>query len=88
MQKTLPKAIKRVYIRILFFYVLGTFVISLLVSSADPKLNLSSGTAASSPFVIAIVNSGIPALPSIVNAGEYSLYTYARHSKSDPPSAL
>ncbi|KAJ5263748.1 Amino acid/polyamine transporter I [Penicillium angulare] len=41
--------------------------IGLLVSPSDPSLDLSS-TAAKSPFVIAIVNAGIPALPSIVNA--------------------
>lgn len=46
----------------------GTFIIGLLVASNDPRLNLKSGTAASSPFVIAINNSGIHALPSIINA--------------------
>lgn len=66
--QNLPKAIRRVYVRIVVFYLLGTFVIGLLVASNDPRLNLSSGDAASSPFVIAIQNAGIPALPSIINA--------------------
>ncbi|SCV73725.1 BQ2448_6155 [Microbotryum intermedium] len=67
-KKTLPKAIRRVYVRILLFYILGVFVIGLLVASNDPRLNLRSHNAASSPFVIAINNAGIPALPSIINA--------------------
>ncbi|PQE06248.1 Amino acid polyamine transporter I protein [Rutstroemia sp. NJR-2017a BBW] len=41
--------------------------IGMLVSPTDPSLNLSS-TAAKSPFVIAIQNAGINALPSIINA--------------------
>ncbi|KAI5477899.1 amino acid transmembrane transporter [Pseudohyphozyma bogoriensis] len=67
-KKTLPRAIKTVYIRILMFYIVGTFVIGLLVSSADPRLDLSTGTAISSPFVIAINNAGIKGLPGLVNA--------------------
>jgi amino acid transporter len=39
----------------------------MLVSPTDPSLNLAS-TAAKSPFVIAIQNSGIQTLPSIINA--------------------
>ncbi|GAA5935027.1 hypothetical protein JCM1841_000099 [Sporobolomyces salmonicolor] len=67
-RKTLPRAIKNVYIRILLFYILGVFITGLLVPSNDPRLNLGSGTAASAPFVIAIQNAGIKALPSIINA--------------------
>ncbi|KAJ3719684.1 amino acid permease [Lentinula raphanica] len=67
-RRNLPKAIKRVYVRILLFYIGGTFVIGLLVPSNDPDLNLDSGTAASSPFVIAIQNAGISGLPSLINA--------------------
>ncbi|KAJ7276106.1 amino acid permease-domain-containing protein [Mycena haematopus] len=53
-RRNLPKAIKRVYIRILLFYIGGVIIIGLLVPSNDSHLNLASGTAASSPFVIAI----------------------------------
>ncbi|TFK57378.1 amino acid permease [Heliocybe sulcata] len=67
-RRNLPKAIRRVYVRILLFYIGGTFIIGLLVPSTDPRLNLGSGTAAASPFVIAIQNAGIKALPSIINA--------------------
>ncbi|KAH6917201.1 amino acid transporter [Coprinopsis sp. MPI-PUGE-AT-0042] len=65
---SIPRAIKRVYIRILLFYILGTFVIGLICPANDPGLNLADGTAASSPFVIAIRNAGISGLPSVVNA--------------------
>ncbi|KAG2034610.1 amino acid permease/ SLC12A domain-containing protein [Suillus americanus] len=64
---TLPKAIRRVYVRILLFYIGGTLVIGLLVPSNNPLLQLNSGTA-QSPFVIAIETAGIKSLPSIVNA--------------------
>lgn len=67
-RRNLPKAIKRVYIRILLFYIGGTLIIGLLVPSNDPGLNLKSGTAAASPFVIAIQRSGIKGLPSVINA--------------------
>ncbi|KAK0246047.1 amino acid permease [Armillaria nabsnona] len=67
-RRNLPKAIRRVYIRILLFYIGGTAVIGLLVPSTDPRLDLSDGTAASSPFVIAIKNAGIGGLPSVINA--------------------
>jgi amino acid transporter len=66
-RRTLPKAIRRVYIRILLFYIGGTLVIGLLVPSNNPDLTLKSGTA-ESPFVIAIETAGIKSLPSIINA--------------------
>lgn len=69
-RREVPKAIKRVFFRILFFYVLGIWVISVLVPyNSDQLLSASgSGTASASPFVIAIENAGINALPSIINA--------------------
>jgi amino acid transporter len=66
--KAIPKAVHRVTYRILFFYVLGTLLIGMIVSSDDPNLTSGTGNANSSPWVIAIKNSGITALPSIVNA--------------------
>lgn len=58
--KNLPKAIRRVYIRILLFYIGGTLIIGLLVPSDDPGLNLTSENAAASPFVIAYVMLILP----------------------------
>ncbi|KAF7909391.1 uncharacterized protein EAF01_003109 [Botrytis porri] len=66
--KSIPKAVKRVTYRILFFYVLGTLLIGMIIPSNDPALVSGTGNANSSPFVIAIKNAGISVLPSIVNA--------------------
>ncbi|ORY79319.1 amino acid permease/ SLC12A domain-containing protein [Leucosporidium creatinivorum] len=66
-RRNVPKAIRRVFYRILFFYVIGVFVMGLIVSPNDEGLLNNSGSSAS-PWVIAIRNAGIPALPSIVNA--------------------
>ncbi|KAI0936272.1 hypothetical protein AcV5_004452 [Taiwanofungus camphoratus] len=67
-RRNLPKAIRRVYIRILLFYIGGVTIIGLLVPSNNPDLSLSTSTAAKSPFVIAIKTAGIKGLPSVVNA--------------------
>ena len=66
-RRNIPRAIKKVYIRILLFYILGTFIIGLLVPSTNPDLGLKSN-AFSSPFVIAIRAAGIKGLPSVINA--------------------
>ncbi|KPV76808.1 uncharacterized protein RHOBADRAFT_48082 [Rhodotorula graminis WP1] len=67
-ERAVPSAIRKVWIRIILFYVSSVLIIGLLVPSNDPRLNLSTGDAASSPFVIAIQDAGIKALPSIINA--------------------
>ncbi|KAI9767768.1 MAG: hypothetical protein M1840_005449 [Geoglossum simile] len=68
-RKNIPKAVRRVFWRILFFYVLGSFAIGVLVPSNDDKLlNPTKPGAARSPWVIAIYRAGIPVLPSIINA--------------------
>lgn len=71
-RKNIPKAVRRVFWRILFFYVLGSLAIGVLVASNDEHLlnaqkNGAPG-AARSPWVIGIQNAGIPVLPSIINA--------------------
>lgn len=66
---SVTKAVKRVFYRIALFYVVGMLVIGMLVPSTDPNLLQSTGTAASSPFVLAFSNAGIKILPSIINAG-------------------
>ncbi|TVY84559.1 putative proline-specific permease put4 [Lachnellula suecica] len=71
-RKNIPKAVRRVFWRILFFYVLGSLAIGVLVASNDPHLlnaqNNGLAGAARSPWVIGISNAGIPVLPSIINA--------------------
>lgn len=67
-RRAIPAACKRVFIRIVVFYVLAIIVVGLLVASNDERLNESYGSAAQSPFVIAASAAGIPAIPSVVNA--------------------
>ncbi|KAJ3479841.1 hypothetical protein NLI96_g8777 [Meripilus lineatus] len=67
-RRNLPKAIKRVYVRILLFYIGGVTIIGLLVPYTDEGLNLKVSNAGKSPFVIAINHAGIKGLPSVINA--------------------
>jgi yeast amino acid transporter len=71
-RKNIPKAVRRVFWRILFFYVLGALAIGVLVPYDDPKLlsaqHSGAPGAAASPWVIAITRVGILVLPSIINA--------------------
>lgn len=66
--RAIPKAARRVTYRIAFFYVLGALLIGIIVSPNAKGLTSGSDNANSSPFVIAIKEAGISALPSIVNA--------------------
>ncbi|KAF2099534.1 amino-acid permease inda1 [Rhizodiscina lignyota] len=67
--KSLPLATKQVLWRMVFFYVVSLFMVTLLVPSSDPDLlNASGANSKFSPFVIAIKLAGIKALPSIFNA--------------------
>ncbi|KAJ5336645.1 hypothetical protein MYU51_005677 [Penicillium brevicompactum] len=64
----IPKACKRVFARVSIFYLAAVLVVGMVVSSADERLGSDSGTAATSPFVIAASDAGIKAIPSVVNA--------------------
>ncbi|CZT19648.1 probable general amino acid permease [Ramularia collo-cygni] len=66
--RAIPRSANLVTYRIGFFYILGALLISMIVDPRNPDLVSGSGNAASSPWVIAIRQSGIVALPSIVNA--------------------
>ncbi|KAJ5750809.1 hypothetical protein N7533_007837 [Penicillium manginii] len=68
--KTIPKAISATFWRITFFYVGGVFCLGLVVSSSNNRLidaTKASTGAGASPFVVAIVDSGISVLPHIIN---------------------
>lgn len=67
-RRNLPKASKRYFYRLVFFYVFGVLVIGVTCRSNDPSLTNGGKGAGSSPFVIGIKNAGIPVLDSIVNA--------------------
>ncbi|KAF4984882.1 hypothetical protein FZEAL_35 [Fusarium zealandicum] len=62
----LPRAARRYVWRLIILFMPSVLGISIVCASNDPSLT-ASGTA-SSPFVIAIRNAGIPVLDSIVNA--------------------
>lgn len=71
-RRNIKRAIRRVFLRICIFYILGIFVIGLTVASNDPLLLSRTDTELStsqSPFIIAINHAGISVLPSVVNAG-------------------
>ncbi|KAH7890310.1 amino acid permease [Phlebopus sp. FC_14] len=67
-RRNVPKAVRRIYFRVLVFYIGGVFVIGLLVPSNNLLLNLNSKNASASSFVIAINQAGIRGLPSVINA--------------------
>ncbi|KAF1986885.1 proline-specific permease [Aulographum hederae CBS 113979] len=67
-RKNIPKAVKRVFWRILTFYVLGSLAIGVLVPADDPDLLADKAGGGSSPWVIACYRAGIPVLPHIINA--------------------
>ncbi|KAJ6076268.1 hypothetical protein N7499_008249 [Penicillium canescens] len=67
-RQAIPMAARRIFIRILLFYVITIFMVGLVVASTNDALLGSTGTAAQSPFVIAARDAGIKVVPSIINA--------------------
>ncbi|KAJ5771069.1 uncharacterized protein N7511_003120 [Penicillium nucicola] len=65
---SMAHATKLVPFRVNFIYVISVVFITLLVPSNDDRLLGGSGVAAS-PFIIAVQDSGIPGIASILNAG-------------------
>ena len=68
-RKNLPKAARRYFYRLLFFYIFGAVAISVTCPSNAKGLTSGSGDANASPWVIAIREAGISVLPSIINVG-------------------
>ncbi|MBU0278025.1 MULTISPECIES: amino acid permease [unclassified Gemella] len=69
-EKTIPKAVKQVFWRILIFYVLAILVIGLLIpyTSEDLLGAASSEEIAKSPFTIVFKNAGFAFAASVMNA--------------------
>ena len=63
-----PRASRRYFFRLVFFYIFGVLAITVICPSDDINLTSGGAGAGSSPFVIGIKNAGIPILDSIVNA--------------------
>ena len=70
-RRTIPRAIKLTFYRILFFYVLSVFLLGMIVPYNSDRLAFAikkgGTTAAASPFVVAIQIAGIPHLPGVLN---------------------
>ncbi|KAE8389409.1 amino acid transporter [Aspergillus alliaceus] len=71
----IKSAFKTVYYRFCIFFIVGALAVGIVVSYKDPALveiyfgsGSGSGTAAASPYVIAMENLGVSVLPHIVNA--------------------
>ena len=71
-RRNISKAVRRVFWRIVIFYILGILITGMLVPYDDPDLLNGVGTASESPYVIAIRRAGIRTLPSIINAAIFS----------------
>ncbi|KAL1599245.1 hypothetical protein SLS59_006262 [Nothophoma quercina] len=67
-RRNIPKACKKVFARVLMFYILAVLIVGMIVASDDERLNDQSGDATQSPFVIVASAAGIKAIPSVVNA--------------------
>ena len=70
-RKTIPRAIKLTFYRILFFYCLSVFFLGMLVPYNSKQLSFANSAttgASASPFVVAIKIAEIPYLPTILNA--------------------
>ncbi|KAL1957061.1 hypothetical protein VTO42DRAFT_6438 [Malbranchea cinnamomea] len=80
-RKTIPRAIKLTFYRILFFYVLSSFLLGMNVPYNSEELAFANesdnkNSASASPFVVAIKLAGIPHLPGIIN-GAILLFVFS-----------
>ncbi|EER23868.1 hypothetical protein D8B26_002025 [Coccidioides posadasii str. Silveira] len=64
----IPRASRRYFYRLFFFYILGSIAIGVTCPSDNAALTNGGAGAGSSPFVVGIKNAGIPVLDSVVNA--------------------
>ncbi|KAN0105327.1 Amino acid permease/ SLC12A domain containing protein [Russula decolorans] len=71
-RRNIAKAVRRVFWRIVIFYILGILITGMLVPYDDPDLLNGAGTATQSPYVIAMRRAGIRTLPSIINAAIFT----------------
>lgn len=66
-RRSIWRAAKRVLIRVVTLYCLAVLILGMLVPFNDPDIATGTGTANSSPFVIAIKRAGIKGLDSVIN---------------------
>ncbi|KAK6453723.1 uncharacterized protein RJT20DRAFT_151721 [Scheffersomyces xylosifermentans] len=61
-------AAKRIIYRTFSLYLIAVVILSMILSSKDPRIVSPTGNATGSPWVIAIESAGIKVLPDIINA--------------------
>lgn len=66
-EKSIPKAVKQTFWRILLFYILVMVVISLIIPCTDPRLLNQHNTVAYSPFTIIFSMMHIPYVTGVMN---------------------
>lgn len=71
-RRNISKAVKRVFYRIVFFYLVGVLITGMLVAYNDKNLLQTTGTAAQSPYVIAFNNAGVKGLPHVINGAVFT----------------
>lgn len=71
-RRNIAKAVRRVFYRILIFYVLGVLITGMIIPYNDPNLLNDTDTAAESPYVICMKLAGVRGLPHVVNAVVFS----------------
>lgn len=81
-RRNIAKAVRRVFWRILVFYMLSVFVVTLVVPSSDRLLLRQTGTAAESPYVIAMTTAGIKGMP---HSQQHEFDTYIGFFYSSTP---
>ena len=69
----IKNAFRTIYWRFGIFFIIGSLAVGVVIPSNDPVLEQAaageiSGTAAASPYVIAMQNLGVTGLPHLVNA--------------------
>lgn len=68
-RKAIPQAVKNVFFRIIFIYILSVFVMGMLIPWNDPhNLTLSGNELKTSPFTLVFQKAGLKGADSVVNA--------------------
>ncbi|RSL64249.1 hypothetical protein CEP54_004794 [Fusarium duplospermum] len=71
-RKTIPRAIKLTFYRILFFYCLSVLLVGMIVPYNSRELKFATeskkNNASASPFVVAAIIAGVPSLSHVINA--------------------
>jgi amino acid transporter len=67
-RRNLPKAARRYFFRLVFFYIGCVLAIGIISPFNDARLTNGGVGAKSSAFVVGIANAGISGLPSVINA--------------------